>query len=109
MIITSTSKRWPGCVTFRDYLTYPAFIEARDHFALAVAFKETKPKPAEWERSVLPGIFVCVQEWHLENMPEPLTPDSFPATPRKEVSVLVSMLLSAATAIINGESESPPA
>ncbi len=106
-VVTSTSKRWPGTVAFKEYLTYPEYIAVRDCFATAVALKDALP--ANWERACLAGIFTCVSEWHLTGMPTPLTPETFPATPRKDVSALFAQLLQASTNIINGESESPPA
>jgi hypothetical protein len=54
--------------------------------------------------ALLPGICACVEKWELEGLGE-LTPDTFPATPRRQSIELINWLIGEITAIYTGEEE----
>jgi hypothetical protein len=55
----------------------------------------------------LPAILLCVKEWHLEGIPEDVTIDTFPMSPRSRASALVDWLWTQITMIYQGEIEVP--
>lgn len=57
----------------------------------------------------LPAILLCVKEWHLANVPEHPTVETFPMTPRGKSSELVNWLWDEIAKIYKGETEIPNA
>ena len=55
----------------------------------------------------LPAIFACVEKWELANMPDPLTMDSFPASPRVDSHKLIDWLFAELRTVYFGELEIP--
>jgi hypothetical protein len=55
----------------------------------------------------LPAILLCVKEWHLERVPENVTLENFPMTPRAAASGLVNWLWSKILDIYQGETTIP--
>jgi len=97
-VITSPSQRWPGTVTLADPLTFVQYIAWRDTLRAA-------PDPAaDYDRyclALLPGLCACVEQWNLEGVGQ-LSPDTFPASPRRAADELLSWLVSALRVIITG-------
>ncbi len=101
--ISSPSSRWPGFVTFSDPLTLPQAL------AWEKAVRNAQDRTADatitdYNYALLPGICACVEKWELEKL-ENLTPDNFPATPRKASIELITWLMNEVSRIYVGEEE----
>lgn len=59
------------------------------------------------DRLFIPAILLCVKEWQIPALPQPLTPETFPFTPRGNAAAFVDWLWSEVTAIYQGETEIP--
>lgn len=105
--IISPSERWSGSVTIADPLTIPQ----------AQLIEDALERPAKSEDGTvwltvidsqrLPAIFACVEKWELSNMPDPLTIDNFPASPRRESSQLIEWLFYEINKVYLGEAIVP--
>jgi hypothetical protein len=92
--ITSPVERWPGEVVLFDPLTLPQ--EAA--WAEGVAEAQTKRSIPGFQTALLPGIFMCVKEWHLGGgFPERPNLQNFPPRPRADVAQLIAWLTEAIT------------
>ena len=102
-LVISPSSRWPGKVTLSSPMSLPQAIAweraIRDVQALTGDVTIT-----EVNYALLPAICNCVEKWELEGVGDP-TPDTFPATPRKESVELIGWLISEITRIYTGEEE----
>ena len=103
MRIDSQSARYPGYVILPDNLTFPQAIawEAAVDRASEADGKSRFEKIAGW----VPGIIACVQEWHIEGFPTPLTVDNFPASPSGAVLKLINPIIAGVTGLLFGEDE----
>ena len=120
--IDSPSTKWAGYVVLRDPLTYEqvnALNEAQDKAA------ELKPSTllsqkdetgkitvqmnwvSDMDHLRIEAICKCVEEWHLENIPADVTPQTFPMSPRKPRQELVSWIWDEIQKIYEGETEVP--
>lgn len=101
--ITSPVQRWAGSVTIADPLTIPQ--------AQLIEAGMKQPQDGEdgrvWLSVIdgmqLPAIIACVEKWELENMPEVLTADTFPASPRKYSHEIINWLFKEILAVYFGE------
>ncbi|MFZ5589628.1 MAG: hypothetical protein ACOY4M_08345 [Pseudomonadota bacterium] len=59
------------------------------------------------DRHFIPVICKCVERWDIENYPEHITPETFPATPRGKSIELIRTLMSELMAVYNGETSVP--
>ena len=55
------------------------------------------------DEKMLPVLISIVKEWHIDNIPETPTPETFPGSPRKHSSQIISQLASAVLKLWNGE------
>ena len=88
--ITSPVKRYSGTVVLADPLTFDqlfAFMDAMD------AARAEAINGARVNYAALPGILACVEAWHLANIPEGVTLETFPATPPVAVARLIAWLV----------------
>lgn len=75
--VTSTVAQFPGYVVLYDPL--PLIKQADFEDAMQAAREvDTKLIVSRSQAILLPGLLGCVAEWHLENMPDPVTPENFP-------------------------------
>jgi hypothetical protein len=105
-VITSPVKRFSGTVVLSDPLTYPQVFAFQDALEGIKALGDD----ANYLRvqfAALPGILKCVEEWHLERVPEHPTEDTFPATPIRPAAELVSWLF-AEISKLNEEADNVP-
>lgn len=113
-------KRWTGHVIFAEPLNYEqvkAIQDAIDGAAeiapsKALSYKsEEKTIDLYWtsgnDKHRLDAIMKCVTEWHIENLPIPITADNFPFSPRVESSALIGWLWDELYKIYQGETEVP--
>lgn len=106
-VIISPIERFKGSVTIADPLTIPQ--------AQAVEIGIDKPEMdaegraffSAFDNLQLPGILACVEKWELDNMPDKVTIDNFPASPRKETHDLISWLYKSIFSVYLGEIEIP--
>lgn len=98
--VTSPVKRFAGTVVLRDplpYLTVTKFEKViRDNIE------------ADMGEKFLPVILESVEKWELKNIPDSMTVENFPGTPRKAVYELIAWLLGELTAIYKGNEDGDP-
>jgi hypothetical protein len=108
-IVTSPLQRWSGSVVIADPLTIPQ--------AQAIEAGMSKPEAGDdgrlWltviDKMQLPAILACVEKWDLANMPETVTIDTFPASPRADSHKLIDWLFSEIRGVYFGEASVPNA
>jgi hypothetical protein len=101
--VLSPSPRWPGGVVLSDPLTLPQALS----WEKAIRNMQERGDDAtitDVNYALLPGICACVEKWELEGLGD-LTPDTFPATPRRQSIELINWLIGEITAIYTGEEE----
>lgn len=101
--IVSPVKRLPGNVLLCDPLTFPqyrAFVEALDK-------AQKSELQSDYDASILPGIIACVERWEVSGFPEVVTPETFPATPRKASNQIITWLVREITKLIVEADEVP--
>lgn len=106
-VITSQIKRYQGSVTIADPLTLPQaqLIEA--------GMRPTEGEEGEriWLSTIdekkLPAVLACVEKWELTNIPEGVTLQTFPASPRSASHKLIDWIFNEIFAVYIGESEVP--
>lgn len=92
-IITSPVRRYPGTVKISDPLTFPQAFAFSDALDAARALDENATL-MQYNHVMLAGICVCVEEWHIQGLPEVVDPDTFPATPARASAELAAWLIS---------------
>lgn len=112
--IISPVKRFPGEVVLKSPVTFPVYLEWRRSVEAATNNGEglTVAGAAfddEITLKMLPGICAMVERWGLENFPASPTPDTFPATPRRSIGMLLVWLIGEISAIITEDDELPNA
>ena len=101
--VLSSSPRWPGAVVLADPMTLPQALS----WEKAIRSAQMNPDTATFtdlNYAILPGICACVEKWELEGIDNP-TPETFPATPRKQSIELITWLMNEISRIYNGEEE----
>lgn len=114
--IKSPAARWPGVVVMPDYLTTPQVVafeaairQAREHIAgEAVTFVQAGYE-AQIRADFLPAVCQIVTEWKLENFPKDVTADTFPASPHKSASKLLTVVIHEISEMLMAEDEIPKA
>ncbi len=105
-IITSPVKKWPGNVILHDPLTGPMCVAFEDSLA---AFNANigEQSLTKSDNLLLPGILACIEKFELIGFPDPVTPQTFPFTPRLSSAKLVGWLVKEIQALYNEEIEIP--
>ena len=107
-VIASPIARFPGEITLPAALTFPQFAAWRD--SVMAAQERLEKSPGDFgasDAALLPGILAVVAEWRIDKLPQPLTADNFPATPRRASNALVAWLVRCISALVNEEEETP--
>lgn len=102
-VITSQSKTWSGSVILADPLTMPQVKAIEQTLNASIDKSSERVWLSVVDETMLPAICACVQEWRLSNFPEFVTPDTFPASPRKESHELIRWLFSEIYKVYIGE------
>ena len=102
--ITSPVARFPGTVVLHDPLTLPQAIGMER--AMDASLRLDNPSQNEINYALMPGICGCVAEWHLDNL-GPLTPDTFPASPKRAAAELMAWLVNEVIALYKDAEEVP--
>ena len=105
-VITCPVQRWTGTAQLSDPMTVMqvAVIER----AISAAQKLDDPTKAEVEAALLPALLACVDKFSLANLPERMTIDNWPGTPRLDSVRLFDWLLGEVMRIYRGEVEPVP-
>lgn len=104
MDFTSPIKRFAGTITLPDALTFEQY--AAWERAISDA-RQTGGSYTVQAISILPAICMIVETWSLDNLPEHPTPETFPATPVRQVSDLLVWLVDCVGKIIDQEDDVP--
>ena len=119
--VISPSTRWTGHVLLHDPLNLDMVFAIEEAQDKATEIEESKflKKVSEagvsigttWSSKsdalLIPVFLKCVSEWHLDNFPETPDADNFPASPRKDVRVLIDWLWDEINKVYTGEVEVP--
>lgn len=97
--------KFKGSVTLADPLTFPQATAIER--ALDFKVEEGKPFFTVFDKEQLPAIFAVVEKWDLTGLPEEVTLETFPASPRKPTHLLIQALFREVVAIYTGESIVP--
>lgn len=113
-------KHFEGFVIFCEPLTMPQVMAIDKGVVLRGEFFEEKEvegqrgyylKPdTAWsspDNEALKAILECVEEWNLKNVPENVTAETFPGSPRKASKDLISWLWGEVLNIYKGETDIP--
>ena len=110
-VITSTLARFPGTVTIADPMNFSqwmAWRASRDNANLqhvAAVGEDEEGKATRtltygeiglvdaYTLATLPGVLACVEKWELENFPNSLTVETFPAAGSKYTRLDIANLL----------------
>jgi hypothetical protein len=121
---------FPGVVVFHDPLNMEQVFAIED--ANDGAFQlEPSPLLTAWNKShdikddtgntvqaswssradnvFLRAIFLCVKEWKIEGLPDGITPETFPFTPRHKSHEMIDWLMKEINRIYEGETQIPNA
>lgn len=107
-VISSPVAKFPGTVTLADPLTFPqllAFEQAVEQAQAVIAREGTQ---AEYDAALLPGLLACVVACDMAALPPTLTPENFPAAPRKASNALIAWLSRSVGQLIRGDEALPP-
>jgi len=114
--IESPVEKFSGYVIISDPMTMPQVLAIEEALITSNAFFDDKKgnrilKPdVLWsapDKEYLKGAILCVEEWHLGNMPESITSDTFPFTPRAASRQLIHWLFDEVLKVYAGEIEVP--
>lgn len=105
-IFQSPVKRFPGSVNLPDAYTFSQLIAWEQ--ALDAAQADGQSNNQQWQ-ALLPGILACVERFEINGLPEQPTVDTFPATPRKSVGLLLRWLIDCVGAVIAEDEDAPNA
>ena len=90
--IISPVDEFSGSVKLPDRLTMPQALRFERSIAEAQALiEEGSASQTEYDAIMVEVICDCVEEWNLDGL-EQISPDTFPATPRKASAELVAWL-----------------
>lgn len=108
-VITSQSAIWSGSVHIADPMTMPQVKLVEDVLRFTIEDKNENGKVflSVVDETMLPAICACVEKWELRNFPTTVTPDTFPATPRKESHELIAWLFREIYKVFIGETAIP--
>ena len=116
-------KGWKGSVTFHEPLNMEQVFAIEDAQDSAVDTPDSKflkkvqevagqeVQKVSWSRRsdklFLPPIFKCVEKWEIEGLPQDVTAESFPMTPRGKIHDLIDWLYGQLMTIYSGETDIP--
>lgn len=106
----SPVPKWPGGVELPVYLTMPQVMiweECVREFRAANANRPDQDGGANIDNIVVRGIVAIVSKWELDGLPEVLTVESFPGSPRAESAKLIAWLIGEISRIYTGAQEVP--
>jgi hypothetical protein len=102
-VIISPIERYKGSVTIADPLTIPQAQAVERGMVSPTIDADGKVWLSFYDGNQIYGVIACVEKWSLENLPDNLTVDSFPASPRKETHQLIDWIYSEIQKVYFGE------
>lgn len=111
-IVTVDFPPFVGTVVMPDYLTLPQVLAYEDANDEIRELRETQPAKASLSRMNSINIAVIlsiVTEWKVSGIPEGVTAETFPFTPRLQSAKMLAQLTREITAIYTGEIDIPNA
>ena len=108
-VIISPIERWNGSVTISDPLTMPQAQAIEGGLTMPQENTEGRVWLSVIDGNQLPAIIACVEKWELANLPENVTADNFPASPRVQSHKLIEWLFTELRRVYMGEVEIPNA
>ena len=114
--IESPVEKFAGHVVIADPMTMPQVLAFEDALIKAGAFYEEEngmrilKRDAMWgapDSVYMSGVFPCVEEWKLKNVPENPDKDNFYFSPRPASHTLVQWLVNEILKVYWGEVEVP--
>jgi len=106
-IITSTNEKWKGSVAIADPITIPQAQAIEATFKNVEAGEDGKVYLTALDVNKLPAVILCVEKWELENFPETVTLETFPASPRKHSHALIDFIYREILKVYTGDAEIP--
>lgn len=103
MILTSPNKHFSGTLVIPDCLTLPHVFALEE----AAAGLPENPTFSKMQRAYVPVLCQVVTEWHIANMPEHPTLETWPGSPRNASIEFTGWLVSEVMKIYQGEVEIP--
>lgn len=106
----SPVERYPGHVILPEFLNVLQVRMFEDAYFGDPNDREEKEKKvyvSVSDEKMLPVLFKTVSEWHLENIPENPTIETFPMTPAKDGHALVMWLSGEVYKMYAGETDIP--
>lgn len=94
-LVHSKIERYPGSVTIADPLNIKQAQLVEDGMqrpSQAEVGKDGRVWLSVMDEKRIPAICACVEKWELENFPQSVTPETFPASPRKDTAKLIEWL-----------------
>ena len=98
----SDVKRWSGKIFLPDYLSFPLLVTWEKALDEAKQLKETDGLFAFYAK-LLPAAIPLVEKWELNGLPNPVTYETFPASPK-----LVAWLVECITDLYTKTNEPDP-
>ena len=96
--------RWKGKITFHnDYLSFPALVAWEKALSAATKLKESTDSLYEFYAALLPAAIPLVKLWDISGLPNPVTYETFPASPK-----LVAWLVECITDLYEKTNSSDP-
>lgn len=113
--VISTTPHYPGTVTLVSPLTFPQYFAWRE--ANEAAQEYSKPGEAagtvditdieRYSAAMLSGVLALVESHTIANLPTPLTPENFPATPLLPGLMFIRWLAGEVSAMVWSENAVP--
>lgn len=108
--ILSPVGKFSGRVVLSDPLTMPQVMAFEDGMQEARVMDEGKGVlTARRLHTILSAVIPCVEKWELAGLPEVVTPDTFPGTPKMAVAKLIAWIVEEITKLYNEADEIPNA
>lgn len=102
-VITSPVDKYPGEVVLYDPLTLP-MVAAFENALLSIRGQRSA---AGVDLLILPAVLMCVQEWHIQGVPEHPTENNFPVKPHRARRELLAWLTGELTKLYEDDPEAP--
>ena len=94
---------WPGKIFTGTYLTFPQLVAWEKALSRATKLKESTESLYEFYAELLPSAITLIKKWEIERLPENVTYENFPASPR-----LVAWLVETITDLYEKTNASDP-
>ena len=105
--VESPVEKFPGVVELSEPFTMPQALAWERAIREMASLEDEDKTILEFDNLILPVIFEMVEKWNIEGLPENVTPETFPATPRTASAELIGWLVKEIGIIYKGEELDP--